>query len=234
MSATGTVLPPPVPLTRHPAIPYVLPFALFLFLLAIQSHIPLDQTIEFPLRVLVLAVVLWVFSRHVITFRVRNFAASTAIGVAVFAIWVGPDLLWPGYRSHWLFQNSITGSLDSSIGAGMRTEFSVLFFRTMRAVIIVPIVEELFWRGWMMRWLVSSQFQKLPLGVYTASSFWITALLFASEHGPYWEVGLIAGIAYNWWMIRTKSLGDLIYAHAITNGCLCAFVLLTGRWEYWL
>jgi CAAX prenyl protease-like protein len=110
----------------------------------------------------------------------------------------------------------------------------VLFFRTLRAVIIVPIVEELFWRGWMMRWLVSSDFHKVTLGAFTHSSFWITAFLFASEHGPYWEVGLIAGIAYNWWMIRTRSLGDLIYAHGVTNACLCAFILLTNRWEYWL
>lgn len=234
MSATGAVLPPPVPLTKHPAFPYVFPFAVFLLFLVAASYIPLDQRIEFPLRVLILSAVLWLFSRHVIDFRVRNASGSTAIGVLVFIIWVGPDVLWPGYRSHWLFQNSLTGTLNSSIGQGVETEFSVLFFRTLRAIVIVPIVEELFWRGWMMRWLVSSNFHKLPLGVYTASSFWITAVLFASEHGPYWEVGLIAGIAYNWWMVRTKSLGDLIYAHAVTNACLCAFILGTKRWEYWL
>jgi CAAX prenyl protease-like protein len=234
LSSADTAVPPPVPLTRHPAVPYVLPFAIFLFFLAVQSHIPLDQKIEFPLRVLILGAVLWFFSRHVIDLRVRNFAGSTGIGVVVFVIWVAPDLLWPDYRSHWLFQNLLTGTRDSSIAEGVRTDFLVLFFRTLRAVIIVPIVEELFWRGWLMRWLVSSEFHKLPLGAYTRSAFWITAVLFASEHGPYWEVGLIAGIAYNWWIIRTRSLGDLIYTHAVTNACLCAFILLTNRWEYWL
>ena len=74
----------------------------------------------------------------------------------------------------------------------------------------------------------------MPLGSYAGPSFWITAILFASEHGAYWEVGLLAGIAYNWWMIRTKKLGDCIVAHAVTNGVLSAYVILAGKWEYWM
>ncbi len=97
----------------------------------------------------------------------------------------------------------------------------------------VPMLEELFWRGWLMRWLISPKFETVPLGAYQAGSFWITAALFASEHGPYWDVGLVAGIAYNWWMIRTRSLADCILAHAVTNGCLCWYVVVTHRWEYW-
>jgi hypothetical protein len=46
-------------------------------------------------------------------------------------------------------------------------------------------------------------------------------------------VGLAAGILYNWWMVRTKSLGDLILAHGVTNAVLSAYVVLAGRWEYW-
>ena len=84
-----------------------------------------------------------------------------------------------------------------------------------------------------MRWIISPRFEQIKLGAYGAASFWITAVLFASEHGAYWDVGLIAGVAYNWWMIRTKSLGDLILAHAVTNGCLCAYVVATHHWEYW-
>ncbi|MBE7541609.1 MAG: CPBP family intramembrane metalloprotease [Solibacteraceae bacterium] len=63
---------------------------------------------------------------------------------------------------------------------------------------------------------------------------WLTAALFSLEHGSYWEVGFLAGAVYNWWMVRTKSVSDLILAHAVTNACLAAFVLLTGRWEFWM
>ena len=85
-----------------------------------------------------------------------------------------------------------------------------------------------------MRWIVNPHnFEKVPLGTFTRSSFWITALLFASEHGSVWDVGLLAGIFYNWWMIRTRNLWDCILAHSVTNGILAAYVIGGGQWQYW-
>ena len=103
----------------------------------------------------------------------------------------------------------------------------------MRAVLIVPIVEELFWRAWLMRWLVNPDFKKVALGTFTPLAFWVTAALFASEHGSYWDVGLLTGIIYNLWMIRTKSVADCILMHAVTNGALSAYVIITAQWQYW-
>ena len=60
------------------------------------------------------------------------------------------------------------------------------------------------------------------------------ALLFAAEHGPYWEVGLLCGMIYNWWLWRTKSLGDLIVVHGVTNLALSLYVITTKRWEFWM
>jgi CAAX prenyl protease-like protein len=217
----------------HPAAPYVLPFVVFMALLVAARHLSFLGPAEYLVRVAILAVVLWVFSRHVIDLRVRHWPGTIAVGVVVFAIWVAPDVLFPGYRSHWLFQNAITGQLGSSIDAGLRTDWFVLLFRTLRAVVLVAIIEELFWRGWLMRWLISADFEKVPLGAYSLWSMAISALLFASEHGPYWDVGFAAGLLYNWWMIRTKSLGDCIAAHGLTNACLSAYVIATGEWEYW-
>jgi CAAX prenyl protease-like protein len=154
--------------------------------------------------------------------------------VAVFALWIAPDLLFPGYRQHWLFENFITGSAKSTLATDALMQPAVLILRTLRAVVIVPIVEELFWRGWLMRWLIAPDFRSVPLGAYTAQAFWVVAVLFASEHGAYWDVGLMAGIVYNWWMLRTRSLGDLILAHAVTNACLSAYVIVAKKWEYWL
>jgi membrane protease YdiL (CAAX protease family) len=60
------------------------------------------------------------------------------------------------------------------------------------------------------------------------------AVLFAAEHGSYWDVGLVAGILFNYWMVRTRSLGDLILSHAVANLSLSAYVIASGKWEYWL
>ena len=219
--------------TSWPSLPYVLPFAVFLIFLGLQQYSPLSVEIDYPLRVVILAAVLWGFSRQVIDLKSSRPLETVLLGVAVFAIWVGPDILFPAYRQHWLFQNSVLGKISNKVPPEVLASPVVLWSRIIRAVVLVPILEELFWRGWLMRWLISPRFQEVKLGAYSRSAFWITAVLFASEHGSYWDVGLIAGIAYNWWMIRTKSLGDCILAHAVTNACLCGYVVATQHWEYW-
>jgi hypothetical protein len=203
-------------------------------LLALHSVLPLPDLTDQILRVAVMTAVLWFVARPVIDLRVRHLAATLGIGVAVFAIWIAPDLLIKGYRHFWLFENALMPKAATSLSAGAVLSWPVLALRMVRAVVIVPIVEELFWRAWLMRWIIDQDFEKVPLGKYTAQSFWIVAALFASEHGPYWDVGLVAGIIYNWWMVRTRSLGDLILAHALTNFALSAYVIAFGKWEYWL
>jgi len=219
---------------RETTARYIVPFVVFLAFLAVQNVAPLPARVDFPLRVAVLAAVLLIYSRPVIQLKPRYFLSSLALGLAVFVIWIAPDLLIPHYRASWLFQNALTGVARGSLDPSLQHDPLVLTFRVLRAVVIVPIVEELFWRGWLMRWLINPDFRKVPIGTYAPISFWITALMFASEHGPYWDVGLVAGILYNWWAIRTKSLADCILAHAVTNGILCAWVILAGHWEYWL
>jgi CAAX prenyl protease-like protein len=220
---------------RYPSLAYVAPFAVFLGFLALGRRLPLGAEVLYPIRVLAVSAVVVIFSRSVIDFRVKNALGSVLLGVAVFLLWIGPDVLWPAYRSHWLFTNSIMGEATSTAPDSLKTNLLFIVFRVMGCVLLVPVVEELFWRGWLARWIIDSEdFRRPPLGAYTALSFWAGSLLFASEHGPYWEVGLIAGVAYNWWMCRTKSLADCILAHAVTNGCLSAYVLTTGEWRYWL
>jgi hypothetical protein len=64
-------------------------------------------------------------------------------------------------------------------------------------------------------------------------SFWVVAILFGMEHGPYWDVGFLTGVLYNFWMVRTKSLGDCILVHAVTNLLMSLYVIEYGQWQYW-
>jgi CAAX prenyl protease-like protein len=221
-------------LQRHPTISYVAPFLVFLAFLAVDRFLPFGVEWNYAIRFAVIFTLLVWLSRRVISWRFTNFIGSAVLGVVVFAVWVGPDILWPAYRQSWLFSNSIVGAPKSSLPAGIKVSAMFILFRVLASVVNVPILEELFWRGWLMRWLIAKDFQKVPLGAYQAQSFWVVAVLFASEHGSYWDVGLIAGILYNWWMIRTKSLADCILSHAVTNACLAAYVLTRDQWQYWL
>ena len=201
--------------------------------LTVQKYVPLNPVVEYPIRVALLSAILWFFSRDVIDLKAKHKVEAAVLGVAVFAIWIGPDMLFPMYRQHWLFQNPIMGQITNPVPEDVLRNPVVLWSRIVRAVVLVPIIEELFWRAWLMRWLISPQFEKVPLGTYQAGAFALTAVLFAAEHGSYWDVGLVCGAVYNWWMVRTRSLGDCILVHAVTNACLCGYVVATRHWEYW-
>jgi CAAX prenyl protease-like protein len=219
---------------RHPATPYVAPFVAYLLFLALDQYVPLAPVPLLALRFSVVLGLIVFVSRPVLSLRTSHLLGSIVLGVAVFVIWVGPDLLWPAYRQSWLFKNALLGSPKSSLAPELKTNLVFIVFRVLSSVVNVPVLEELFWRGWLMRWLIAKDFQKVRLGTYGAQSFWLVAVLFASEHGSYWDVGLITGIIYNWWMIRTRSLGDCIVAHSVTNACLAGYVLYRDQWQYWL
>jgi uncharacterized protein len=220
---------------RRATLAYVAPFLAFIGIMAIERVTPLPPQWLYLARFLIVTALIGALSWPYLSFRPSAPLASIAIGVAVFVIWVAPDVLFgDNYRHHWLFENSITGSAASSLALHLKANIGFMLLRSVSSAILIPILEELFWRGWMMRWLIEKDFLSVPLGKYVPSAFWIVALLFASEHGPYWEVGLAAGIVYNWWIVRTRNLADCILAHGITNAVLCVYVLATGQWQYWL
>ncbi|HET9727980.1 MAG TPA: CAAX prenyl protease-related protein [Acidimicrobiia bacterium] len=212
---------------------WVGPFAVFMLWLAVDKVVPLANPAKELLRDAVLLAAILGFSRRVLPRSAPHWFASVLLGIGVCALWIAPDTLIPGWRTHWLFQNSITGRVTTSIAPASLTPL-MLMLRTVRAALLVPILEELFWRGWLPRWIQDSRIDRVPLGQYTPLAFWATAVLFAAEHGPFWEVGLLTGIIYNWWMRRTRSLGDLVLVHAVTNLSLSVFVIATRNWAFWM
>lgn len=220
---------------QYPSLPWIAPFAVFMILLAIGPSLPIPQPWESILRVGVLVAVMLTISRDVVlSLRVRHMLPSVLLGLAVCAMWVAPDQIFPGWREHWLFQNSITGTVKTTIAPSELADPLVVILRVVRAALLVPILEELFWRGWLPRWIVNNDWQKVPLGTFNGMAFVATAVLFASEHGPFWDVGLLCGFIYNWYMWKTKSLGDLVLVHAVTNAALSGFVMVTKQYAYWM
>jgi uncharacterized protein len=226
-------MPRSIEARRRATIGYIAPFLAFVGMMAVERLIPLPPQWLYLGRFLIVTSLIGALSWPYLSFRPSAPLASIAIGVAVFVIWVAPDLLF-GYRHHWLFENAFTGAAVSSSAPHLKTNIGYLLLRSFFSAGAIPILEELFWRGWLMRWMIDNDFLTVPLGKYAPSAFWMVALLFASEHGPYWEVGLAAGIVYNWWIVRTRNLADCILAHAVTNAALAAYVVITGQWQYWL
>jgi len=200
-------------------------------MLAVQQYMPIPA----PLRFGISMVAILLASREPLRGRPSAPLLSILLGLAVFAIWIGPDVIAPAWRTSILFNNAVVGHPSGNTPPALKNDPMFLIFRIAISVLAVPILEELFWRGWLMRWLIDGDdFRRVPLGMYVPAAFWITALLFAAEHGSFWDVGLVTGAIYNWWMLRTRNVWDCIIAHAVTNGALAAWVVLAGQWQYWL
>jgi uncharacterized protein len=218
-------------LRRHAAVPWVLPFLIFIGLLVVQQAVPVPAWLRFTASMAAILAV----SRVPLLGGPSKPIFSILVGIAVFVVWIAPDLIAPGWHHSFLFDNPVMGHPAGNTPPASKSDPIFLLFRISLTVIAVPILEELFWRGWLMRWIVDPKdFERVPLGTFAPAAFWLTAILFASEHGSFWDVGLAAGIVYNWWMIRTRNLWDCILAHAVTNGFLAAWVIGAGQWQYWL
>jgi CAAX prenyl protease-like protein len=93
-------------------------------------------------------------------------------------------------------------------------------------------MEELFWRSFLLRYLINPDFKKVPIGTFSLFSFVSTVVLFGLEHHR-WLPGIIAGIIYTLLLYRKKELFDCILSHAITNLVLGIYVIMTHQWRYW-
>jgi CAAX protease family protein len=112
------------------------------------------------------------------------------------------------------------------------TRIILTLFRIGGAVMVVPLMEELFWRSFLIRTIIDRNFLQVPLGTFTWTSFLVTVALFGLEHN-FILAGMMAGVLYNLILYRTRSLTHCVLAHAITNLALACYVLSTGKWFFW-
>ncbi len=150
--------------------------------------------------------------------------AGLLIGVTVFLLWI--QMTWA-----WAVFGKLNGFDPTSVSENL-TRSLLIIFRIIGAAVVVPIMEELFWRSWLLRYIVSQDFQSVAIGRFTLSSFLIGTAMFGLEHNL-WLAGIMAGAFYSILLYRTKSIVQCIVAHAITNLLLGIYVLNTGKWYFW-
>jgi CAAX prenyl protease-like protein len=105
--------------------------------------------------------------------------------------------------------------------------------RVLAATVTVPIAEELAFRGFLMRRLISQDFESVPWKRFTWFSLLASSALFGALHGGLWFAGILAGLLYSFAVIRRGRIGEAIAAHATTNALLAVYVLASGQWHLW-
>jgi CAAX prenyl protease-like protein len=152
--------------------------------------------------------------------------ASVALGLAVCAAWVliHEYVPYPPLGSRTAF--------DPTPLQGTAIWPIFLAVRFYGLVVMVPIMEEIFWRSFLLRYLTDQDFRRLPMGTFSASALAIMTAASALAH-PEWVVAIVASLAYAFWLRGTRSLPGAVVAHATTNAALGIYVLATGKWGYW-
>ncbi|RZL00251.1 MAG: CAAX prenyl protease-related protein [Rubrivivax sp.] len=228
----------------------VVPFVLFMVILAIRGHVPADGSMMgidprwiYGVSVLVVSASLLFFWRDY-TELARGTLPSTkelllavVVGVVVFYLWVNlaqPWMMTDNLMSM-LFGTKDVGGATASfrpVDAEGRIEWGLVVVRWVGAALMVPVMEELFWRSYLMRWVDSPDFEKIDPRKVTAKAVALSTLVFMLAHTQ-WLAAIVAGLAYAWLYRRTGSLWSPILAHAVTNGVLGVWVVLYGNWQFW-
>lgn len=218
----------------------------------------------YPVQCLIVGAVLLGFRRQYKFLPWRGMWLAAGLGLLGIAVWVLPSLLYREGQPGWLewlgvaqrLEGFDPGVFDLPTGSTPpsqtlhQSESTAIFFtlahpaawwltvalRFFRMVIIVPLVEELFWRGFLMRYLQANgrDFRSVPFGQHSWKTFWIVTLAVTLIHNPADYLGaFVWGSLMYFLAVRTKSLGACVFMHAAGNLLLGIYVLLTSQWGFW-
>jgi CAAX prenyl protease-like protein len=139
-------------------------------------------------------------------------------------------VLWMVAARYWLKPAGLPVAL-ADLSAPRREGW--IACRAAAAIVTVPVVEELAYRGFLMRRWLSAEFETVPFSAVRWPQLLLTALLFGLAHGSMWVPGVIAGVLYGAVLIRTGRFGESIAAHATTNCLIAVCVIVGGQWQLW-
>jgi len=207
----------------------VAPFAIFVLLTALQGQFGEESRYWiYLLKTVVGAWLIWEMRPFVQEMRWRVSWEAIVVGIAVCAIWVGLDSLYPRLSKAEEVWNPL-----KQFGQGSLVGWFYVGVRVIGSSIVVPPLEEVFYRSFLYRYFVKLDFLAMPLGQFHALSFVITSVIFGLMHPDRWLAGILCGLAYQWLAIRKNRLGDAMTAHGITNFLLPIWVLWKGAWSFW-
>jgi CAAX protease family protein len=226
----------PSPTDKRKLAAFALPMAVFLALLALPGAVrkpgeniwlASPEYWVYPAQTLICGALLIWFWREYELGAPRKTLFAIGVGVVVFALWIAPQQLFH-------FPPRLVG-FDPQVFSGQPALYwATILFRFLRLVIVVPLVEEIFWRGFLLRYLINEKFTGIPIGSFSWLSFAVVTLGFGFAHSPAdWIAAVLTGALYNLVAYRTRNLTCCVLAHAVTNLLLGIWIMATRQWGFW-
>ncbi len=210
----------------NPTAAYLVPFLAILGAGMLATAASAGFEWLYPLRLVAAGAALWVFRKHYASLTWRISWRGPVLGVLVFAAWIGLDRLAGGSaREH--------GTPQALLAASPALRIAWIALRAAAAITTVPLAEELAFRGYLMRRLVSAGFECISQQRVTWFALGLSSVVFGVLHGGLWIAGIFAGVIFGLAWKWRGSMGDAVVAHASANAFLAAYVLLYGQWHLW-
>jgi CAAX prenyl protease-like protein len=233
IASNASPAPVAAPMLTPAAWPRILPFAAYVFFIVagdMLERLGASAAVLrwlYPVKIGVVVLLLAVFWRQYE--ELRSTRPSPKVAAIAIAAGVAVLLLWISLNADWMIIGSSSG-YDPRVDG--RIDWPLAVVRILGAALVVPIMEELFWRSFLMRWIEEADFQSVDPAQAGLKSFVITIVLFGFEHNL-WLAGVVAGAVYGWLYKRHRTLWSPILSHGVTNGLLGLWVVSTGYWSYW-
>jgi CAAX prenyl protease-like protein len=221
------------PMFSRAAWAYMLPFLAYMGFLAIAALLAGAGVSASALRwlypvkigvVVALLAVLWRHYTELHTFRLRPWQALVALATGVVVL-----VLWVSLNADWMIVGTPDGFDPRTDG---RIDYLMVALRIAGAALVVPVMEELFWRAFLLRWIDAPDFQSVDPMRASLRGIITGIVLFGFEHNQ-WLAGIVAGAAYTALYMRHRTLWSPILAHAVTNALLGAWIVSNAQWSYW-
>lgn len=181
----------------------------------------------FPVQTFACAALLWKVRAHITLRPFTSFGFATLIALVSFVAWISPQAFFG-------FAPRTDGFLPHFFAGSGWPYWANVTLRIFRMTVVVAFAEEIFWRGFLLRFLVHEDFSKVPFGTFTWRSFLISTAGFCSIHSlEDWPAALVTGALFNLVACRTRSLAACVLTHAVTNLALAIYILRTGQWGFW-
>jgi exosortase E/protease (VPEID-CTERM system) len=209
--------------TDNPTAVYLMPLLAILAAGVLSQAASSGFEIFYPLRPAAGLLVLALYRRKLVALDWHWSWRGPAVGALVFLMWI--------FAAHYLLPASFMPEKLTSLPAALRGFW--IASRIAGSILIVPIAEELAYRGYLMRRLISADFESVPFHSVRWLALIATAVVFGLAHGAFWLPGIVAGLAYGLIVIRRGSLGEAVAAHATTNVLIAVTVLAGNQWQLW-
>lgn len=210
-------------------VPYTLPIAIFLGVTFLEGQYPKAYVpIYFAKIALVICALIWARSTWKdVKWEPKYLPLGVVVGLVLFGVWIGLEKYV--HYPH-MGDRTAYNPWEQIPDAGMRSAF--LAVRFFGLVLLVPFMEEIFWRSFGFRYGSRSDFNVLPVGSGTEAGALLSVIAFALAH-PEWLSALIFGAVTTYVVWRTKSLFACVVIHVVTNLALGIYVVTTGAWALW-